>query len=70
MNRYSISILLVWLGACCVHGIMFNLLPNTQKCLREEIQANQPVMGEYEATDAPGQKIDYIVSYINTTSNN
>lgn len=40
---------------------MFNLEPNTQKCLRDEMQAHQLVLGEYEITDAPGQKIDYVV---------
>ena len=41
---------------------MFHLTPNTQKCLKEDIQANQLVMGEYEVSDVPGQVIDYIVS--------
>lgn len=44
------------------NGIMFNLPPNTQKCLREELQQNVPVKGEYEISEAPGQKVDYIVS--------
>ncbi|KAL7740184.1 hypothetical protein ACLKA6_003890 [Drosophila palustris] len=39
---------------------MFHLTPNTQKCLKEDIQANQLVMGEYEVSDVPGQVIDYI----------
>lgn len=42
-------------------GIMFRLAPNTQKCLRDEMQGNQIVAGEYEITNAPGQKIDYVV---------
>lgn len=45
-----------------LHGVMFHLTPNTQKCLKEDIQANQLVMGEYEVSDVPGQIIDYIVS--------
>uniref|UniRef100_A0A1L8DUJ1 Putative emp24/gp25l/p24 family of membrane trafficking n=1 Tax=Nyssomyia neivai TaxID=330878 RepID=A0A1L8DUJ1_9DIPT len=44
-----------------VHGIMFNLPPNTQKCLRDEMQPKQLVTGEYEVTDLPGQKVDYVV---------
>ncbi|KAK9874014.1 hypothetical protein WA026_002367 [Henosepilachna vigintioctopunctata] len=44
-----------------VSGIMFNLQPNTQKCLKEELQQNVPVIGEYEISEAPGQKVDYIV---------
>lgn len=46
----------------CIYAIMFHLAPNTQKCLKEDIQANQLVMGEYEVSDVPGQVIDYIVS--------
>lgn len=42
--------------------VMFHLTPNTQKCLKEDIHANQLVMGEYEVSDVPGQVIDYIVS--------
>lgn len=61
MKLHSFSILLVCLSATCVYGITFSLLPNTQKCLRDEIQAHQPVMGNYEITDAPGQTISYIV---------
>lgn len=58
---------LYFLLALCViakyaDGVMFHLSPNTQKCLQEDIQANQLVMGEYEVSDVPGQVIDYIVS--------
>lgn len=45
-----------------VNCVMFHLTQNTQKCLKEDIQANQLVMGEYEVSDVPGQVIDYIVS--------
>lgn len=53
----------ILISACCslTAAIMFNLEPNTQKCLRDEMQAHQLVLGEYEITDAPGQKIDYVV---------
>lgn len=51
---------LMCLILCYVDGVMFNLAPNTQKCLKEDIQANQLLMGEYEVTDVPGQTIDYI----------
>ncbi|KAL3288925.1 hypothetical protein HHI36_003370 [Cryptolaemus montrouzieri] len=44
-----------------VNSIMFNLAPNTYKCLKEELQQNVPVIGEYEISEAPGQKVDYIV---------
>lgn len=42
--------------------IMWNLEPGTRKCLKEELQQNVPVIGEFEVSEAPGQKIDYIVS--------
>lgn len=41
---------------------MWHMEPNTQKCLREELQQNVPVTGEFEVSDAPGQRIDYVVS--------
>ncbi|EDW84883.1 uncharacterized protein Dwil_GK14360 [Drosophila willistoni] len=47
----------IWPG----QSVMFHLTPNTQKCLKEDIQANQMVMGEYEVSDVPGQVIDFIV---------
>lgn len=55
----AICVLIV--GGNCV---MFHLSPNTQKCLQEDMQANQLVMGEYEVSDVPGQVMDYIVSSI------
>ncbi|KAL3288928.1 hypothetical protein HHI36_003373 [Cryptolaemus montrouzieri] len=44
-----------------VNSIMFNLAPNTSKCLKDELQKNGTVIGEYEISEAPGQKVDYIV---------
>lgn len=44
-----------------VEGIMWNLLPNAHKCLKEELQSNVLVTGDYEVQDAPGQKVDYVV---------
>lgn len=45
----------------CVNGILFHAVPNGQKCLREEIRQNVLIVGEYEVSHAPGQKIDYVV---------
>ncbi|XP_057660800.1 transmembrane emp24 domain-containing protein bai [Diorhabda carinulata] len=42
--------------------IMWNLEPNTRKCLREELQQNIPVIGEFEVSEAPGQTVDYVVT--------
>jgi hypothetical protein len=44
-----------------VDGIMWRLQPNAQKCLKEELQSNVLVAGDYEVQDAPGQKVDYVV---------
>lgn len=42
-------------------AIMWNLAPNTQKCLKEELHANVLVAGEYEVTEVAGQRVDYII---------
>ncbi|KDR10574.1 Transmembrane emp24 domain-containing protein 10 [Zootermopsis nevadensis] len=44
-----------------VDGIMWKLQPNAQKCLKEELQSDVLVTGDYEVQDAPGQKVDYVV---------
>jgi len=44
-----------------VNCIMWKLEPNTHKCLKEELHQNVPVTGEFEVSEAPGQKIDYVV---------
>lgn len=41
---------------------MFHLPPNAVKCLKEELQQNVPVTGEFEVSEAPGQTVDYVVS--------
>ncbi|EDW07313.1 transmembrane emp24 domain-containing protein bai [Drosophila mojavensis] len=58
----SYIVLLTILG--CVpklHGIRFHLTPNGRKCLKEDMQANQLVKGEYEVSDVPGQIVNYVV---------
>ncbi|XP_015120246.1 transmembrane emp24 domain-containing protein bai isoform X1 [Diachasma alloeum] len=44
-----------------VQGIMFYLEPNGRKCLREELQAQTLLTGEYQVSDVPGQRVDYAV---------
>lgn len=46
-----------------VECIMWNLEPGSRKCLKEELQQNVPVVGDFEVSEAPGQTIDYIVSF-------
>ncbi|XP_015518677.2 transmembrane emp24 domain-containing protein bai isoform X1 [Neodiprion pinetum] len=45
-----------------VRAIMFYLEPNAEKCLREEVQANVLVSGEYEVSEATGQTANFIVT--------
>lgn len=47
------------------NAVNFYLEPNTQKCLRDQVQAHQLVVMEFEVQDAPGQQIDYVVCKIN-----
>jgi len=61
MERSSTFLLLVLSILLGVDGIMFHLHPNMQKCLKEELQVDVFMSGEYDVTDAPGQKVDYVV---------
>ncbi len=45
-----------------VQGLMFELQPNGRKCLREEVQKDVLVTGEYEVSEVPGQRTDVKVS--------
>lgn len=66
MDRFGV-VLLALVGATALfqtaQAIMFGLEPNTQKCLKDDMQGNQIVAGEYEVTGAPGQKINYVVRF-------
>ncbi|XP_060521531.1 transmembrane emp24 domain-containing protein bai [Cylas formicarius] len=44
------------------NSIMWHLEPNARKCLREELQGNIPVIGEFDVSEIPGQIVDYIVT--------
>lgn len=61
----QIQSLWVCFGVLCVMqgalAIMFNLHPNTQKCLKDEMQPKELIMGEYDVTGIPGQRVDYII---------
>lgn len=45
-----------------VQAIMWSHAPNAQKCMKEDLKTNVLVTGDYEVEEAPGQKIDYVVS--------
>ena len=57
------SSVILLIGCLCytVEGLYLSLEPNTHKCLRDEMQAHQLVVGEYEISAAPGQTVDYEV---------
>lgn len=42
-------------------SIMFHLPPGGQKCLREELRQNVLISGEYDVSEAPGQRVNYVV---------
>jgi len=50
--------LLISLLFSTVHGLMFELKPNGRQCLREEVQKDVLVTGEYEISEVPGQRTD------------
>ena len=56
---------IIALSLLIVHAqcIMWYMEPNTRKCLKEEIQGKVLVSGEYEVSEVPGQKVDFIVSF-------
>lgn len=61
MNSSNFVIFGLLLLIAHVRSIMFYLEPNHSKCLREEIQANVLFTGEYQVSEAHGQKVDYEV---------
>lgn len=58
----TVTVYFVTYLLCYVECIMFHLPPNSQKCLREELRQNVLITGEYEVSDALGQRVDYVVS--------
>jgi len=56
--------LLLLLFVWNVNGLMMELPPNGRKCLREEVQKDVLVTGEYEISEVPGQRTDLIVKDI------
>ena len=59
--------LLISLLVSTVHGLMFELQPNGRQCLREEVQKDVLVTGEYEISEVPGQRTDVKVILFNKT---
>jgi len=61
MSITTLVLTVIALLIVSVDGIMWKLQPNSQKCLKEELQSDVLVTGDYEVQDAPGQKVDYVV---------
>lgn len=45
-----------------VYGLMFDLPPNGRKCLREEVQKDVLVTGDFGISEVPGQRTDVMVT--------
>lgn len=58
----AVAVAILFLLVIDVSGLRWYLEPNTDKCLKEEIQANVLISGEYEVSEATGQTVNYIVS--------
>lgn len=56
------ALLLLLAAVGHIDALMFNLAPNGQRCLRDEMHPNQMVVGEYDVTVIPNQQVHYIVS--------
>lgn len=61
MSITTLVLTVIALLIVSVEGIMWKLQPNAQKCLKEELQSDVLVTGDYEVQDAPGQKVNYVV---------
>lgn len=61
MENMNIAIILLISLIGHVNCIMWYLEPNTHKCLKEDVQANVLVTGEYQVSEAMGQKVDYVI---------
>lgn len=61
MTPYQLLLALMAL-AVPSHAIMWSHQPNALKCLKEDLNTNVLITGDYDVEDAPGQKIDYVVS--------
>jgi len=66
MDCSKLSFIVLALLIADVQCLMWYLEPNAQKCLREEVQADVLVTGEYEVSEAPGQRVDYIIKDANS----
>ncbi|XP_043488856.1 transmembrane emp24 domain-containing protein bai [Polistes fuscatus] len=61
MEILNIGIILLISIITNVNCINWYLEPNTHKCLKEDVQANVLVTGEYFVSEEFGQKVDYVI---------
>ncbi|XP_069117279.1 transmembrane emp24 domain-containing protein 10-like [Argopecten irradians] len=62
MDLTQISCVLFFVFFTSIDCLMFHLPANAKKCLREEIHKDVLVTGDYELSDAPGQKATLTVT--------
>jgi hypothetical protein len=67
MDFAAVVVMVISIFVVNVDGIMWKLQPNAHKCLKEELQSDVLVTGDYEVQDAPGQKVDYVVCTVKIT---
>lgn len=65
MNSDLWSVIFLCFFVSNTYGVRFNLLPNTQKCLKDEVQAHQLTVIDFEISEAPAQQVNYIVRFKN-----
>uniref|UniRef100_T1ISK4 GOLD domain-containing protein n=1 Tax=Strigamia maritima TaxID=126957 RepID=T1ISK4_STRMM len=62
MEFLQLLALLFAILAINVDALRFHLHPNSRKCFKDEVHKEGFTAGEYEISEAPGQKIDLIVT--------
>ncbi|KAF7991249.1 hypothetical protein HCN44_002811 [Aphidius gifuensis] len=61
MSWLSCVVVTLLLVIVNVQGISWRMDPNGLRCLKEEMQGNVLVVGEYDVSEAPGQRMDFVV---------
>lgn len=61
MSWLSCVVVTLLLVIVNVQGISWRMDPNGLRCLKEEMQGNVLVVGEYDISEAPGQRMDFVV---------
>lgn len=61
MDLFYIFCLVLCICLTDVDSLMFHLSPNRKRCLKEEIHKDVLVTGEFELSDAPGQRTNLAV---------